>query len=103
MVTVTYRGSKEKRSKRSWTPYEIIIGQNLRPAHFIYNPEGEARELKSKCTIDIRKGETVRVETPGGGGFGDASARDKYRIERDLKDGKISPERAREYGSKAPV
>ena len=103
MEIVTYRGSKEKRSKRSWTPYEIITGQNLRSAYFIYNPEGEARELKSKCTIDIRKGETVRVETPGGGGFGDASARDNYRIERDLKDGKISSEQAGEYGSKAPV
>ena len=33
MATVTYRGSKEKRSKRSWTPYEIITGQNLRPAY----------------------------------------------------------------------
>jgi len=33
MATVTYRGSKEKLSKRSWTPYEIITGQNLRPAY----------------------------------------------------------------------
>lgn len=88
---------------RKFPPWGLAGGESGRPAHFIYNPEGEARELKSKCTIDIRKGETVRVETPGGGGFGDASARDKYRIARDLKDGKISPERAREYGSKAPV
>ena len=33
MAKVTYRGSKEKRSKRSWTPYEISTGQNLRPAY----------------------------------------------------------------------
>ena len=30
MAAVTYKGSKEKRSKCSWTPYEIITGQNLR-------------------------------------------------------------------------
>ena len=32
MATDTYKGSKEKRSKRSWTIYEIVTGQNLRPA-----------------------------------------------------------------------
>ena len=32
MATVTYKGSKDKRTNRSWTNYEIVTGQNLRPA-----------------------------------------------------------------------
>ena len=32
MATVTYKGSKNKRTNRSWTNYEIVTGQNLRPA-----------------------------------------------------------------------
>ena len=32
MATVTYKGSKDKRTNRSWTNYEILTGQNLRPA-----------------------------------------------------------------------
>ena len=32
MAKITVRGSKQPRKDRSWTTYEIVTGQNLRPA-----------------------------------------------------------------------
>ena len=31
MATVTYKVSRQPRKDRSWTNYEIVTGQNLRP------------------------------------------------------------------------
>ena len=59
------------------------------PARFILDPLGEHRELPSKCVVDVPKGGRVRVETPGGGGFGDPDARDPAALERDVRDGKV--------------
>ena len=33
--------------------------------------EGEEQELPSKALINLRKGDAIRIETPGGGGWGD--------------------------------
>jgi N-methylhydantoinase B len=41
------------------------------------------------------RGDLLRVCTPGGGGFGDPRERDRDQVERDLIEGKISPEAAR--------
>ncbi|MCV6799916.1 hydantoinase B/oxoprolinase family protein [Achromobacter ruhlandii] len=62
-------------------------------------------ELFSKtANITLAPGESVRIETPGAGGYGPAAERARSRIERDLADGKISPEAARAaYGYEAPV
>ena len=51
MATDTYKGSKEKRSKRSWTNYEIVTGQNLRPVfgQFSINQPKEPANLE--CNI----------------------------------------------------
>jgi N-methylhydantoinase B len=53
---------------------------------------GEAKPpLVSKVTdIKIRRGQKVRLETPGGGGFGDPSARDPARVARDLRLGYVT-------------
>ena len=49
--------------------------------------------------VAIRKGDRVRLVTPGGGGYGDPSKRDRAAIERDLRDGYISkPFAAKNYG-----
>ena len=55
--------------------------------------------LVSKVTdIKIRRGQTVRLETPGGGGFGDPALREPERVARDVRLGYISREAAiRDY------
>ena len=85
---------------RKFAPWGLDGGASGRPQHFILDPLGEHRELPSKCTIDVPKGGRVRVETAGGGGFGDPRERSRDAIERDVRDGKASAEASREaYGS----
>jgi N-methylhydantoinase B len=46
----------------------------------------------------VRQGQKVRLETPGGGGFGDPLARDPARVARDVRLGYVSRESAqRDY------
>jgi N-methylhydantoinase B len=69
---------------------------------FVYETDsGEATPpLVSKITdIKIRRGQKVRLETPGGGGFGDPLAREPERVARDMRLGYIGRETARrDYG-----
>ena len=54
---------------------------------------GTAHEeaLSSKtASIVLAAGETVRIETGGGGGFGDPAERDPTALARDLRAGKLS-------------
>jgi N-methylhydantoinase B len=45
--------------------------------------------------VRIRRGQKVRLETPGGGGFGDPCARDPERVARDVRLGYVSRAMAR--------
>jgi N-methylhydantoinase B len=65
---------------------------------------GTARqeELSSKtASIVLARGETIRIETPGGGGFGDPAERDPAALAADIRGGKVSLARARQdYGDR---
>lgn len=80
---------------RKFPPWGLDGGHDARPAHYILDPLGEARELPSKITIEVPKGGCVRVETPGGGGFGDPRQRDRAAVAIDRRDGKVSETAAR--------
>ena len=82
---------------RKFAPWGLMGGADGSCARFIFDPEGEHRDLPSKCTIEVPKGGCVRVETPGAGGFGDPRERDKNAVQRDLRDGKISIEAAKTF------
>lgn len=56
-------------------------------------------DLPGKGEVRVKGGETLIFETPGGGGFGSPQERSEEAIRRDLRNGLISPETAREiYG-----
>lgn len=57
--------------------------------------------LSSKVSnLVLAKGETVRIETPGGAGFGDPALRSAQALAADLLDGLVSPGCARQlYGA----
>ena len=82
---------------RKFAPWGLMGGAEGSCSRFIFDPEGEHRDLPSKCTIEVPKGGCVRVETPGAGGFGDPRERDKNAVRRDLRDGKISIESAKAF------
>jgi N-methylhydantoinase B len=63
--------------------YETDSGENTPP-------------LVSKVTdVKIKRGQKVRLETPGGGGFGDPAQRDPDKLARDVRLGYVSAEAAR--------
>jgi len=61
----------------------------------------DQENLPSKVSrIVLRAGDSVRMETPGGGGFGQPAARSAASLAGDLRDGIISAEIAlRDYGA----
>lgn len=62
-------------------------------------PDGTVRPLHGKGSVVLEPGTTLSVQTPGGGGYGPAEARDPDAVRRDLREGRISPQRARaDYG-----
>ncbi len=55
-------------------------------------------DFPGKGELRVEPGETLLFETPGGGGFGPPSARDRDALARDLRDGLVSAEAAtRDY------
>ncbi len=56
-------------------------------------------DLPSKGTMRVPAGKSLILETPGGGGFGDAAARGRDRVSDDLTNGAISTDAAQQlYG-----
>ncbi len=67
------------------------------PVKIVLN-EGTDRELvvdKSNAQHVLRKGDTVTHYTPGGGGYGSPTERDRGSVRADLDSGFISAEEAR--------
>jgi N-methylhydantoinase B len=82
-----------------FAPPGLNGGHNGRTAHYILEPEGEARVLPSKSTTRLRPGQVISVQSPGGGGYGDARLRDPQLVAYDVRLGKVTREAAlREYG-----
>ncbi|MCE2932666.1 MAG: hydantoinase B/oxoprolinase family protein, partial [Hyphomicrobiales bacterium] len=84
-------------------PFGLQGGKPAALNRFFWQTEdgGEASPpLASKVTgVKLKPGMRVRLETPGGGGFGDPARRDAARLARDLAEGYVTPEgAARDYG-----
>lgn len=74
-------------------------GGQGQPGRFVLNPDGEAKVLKSKGIDKLKRGDIVRITTPGGGGFGDPAQRDTQALAQDLADGKLTAAHIQaEYG-----
>jgi N-methylhydantoinase B len=80
-----------------YPPFGVNGGGPAMLNRFVYETDsGEATPpLISKVTdVKIRRGQKVRLETPGGGGFGDPATRDPERVARDVRFGYISRDAA---------
>ena len=81
-----------------YPPFGVNGGRPAALNRFVYETDkGEkSPPLTSKITdVKIRRGQKVRLETPGGGGFGDPAARDPALVARDVRLGYVSREAAR--------
>jgi N-methylhydantoinase B len=79
-----------------WGPWGLFGGLPGRKATYLLNPDGEVQELGSKVTVELEPGDVVSYLTCGGGGYGPPQERDPALVLRDVRDGKVSVERARE-------
>ncbi len=80
------------------SPYGLYGGKPGTPSEAIMNPDTEHHNI-GKITMDIKKGDVLRLITPGAGGWGDPLERDPKLVLKDVRDEKVSAKRAREaYG-----
>jgi N-methylhydantoinase B len=83
-------------------PFGVAGGREAVPNRFFWQSDDGERSppMVSKVTdVHLRAGQWVRLETPGGGGWGDPLARDPARVARDVRLGYVSAEAARrDYG-----
>jgi len=58
--------------RRKFRPYGLAGGMpGASGSASLIDGEGTAQVLPSKCSVQVRKGDRIRIETPGGGGWGE--------------------------------
>jgi N-methylhydantoinase B len=78
-----------------FAPRGLSSGLDGRTARFLYYADDlHPVPITSKCTFRAESNSMLVVETPGGGGYGSPYERDPESVLRDVRDGKVSPERA---------
>ena len=76
-----------------YPPFGVNGGAPAALNRFVYETDAGEKTppLVSKATdIHIRQGQKVRLETPGGGGFGEPATRDPREVARDVRLGYVS-------------
>lgn len=63
----------------------------------VYRSAGEEGPFPSKGSTVLNRGDRVTVSIGGGGGYGDPLERPRRLVEKDLRDGRVSHEAAREH------
>ena len=56
--------------RRTTGPYGLEGGESGKPGQNQVVRNGQVRNLSGKCHIEVQKGDVLKVETPGGGGYG---------------------------------
>lgn len=85
--------------RRKIRPYGLYGGRPGRPSANILNPHRNAQSLESKVTTTLHRGDVIRHEWAGGGGWGDPLERPPAEVLRDVHNEYVSPEAARrDYG-----
>ena len=80
-------------------PYGLNGGQSSYATRITITSSGETRGMPSKFLVTLNKEDVMRVEWPGGGGWGDPMERDPELVLQDAIAELITPQRAREaYG-----
>jgi N-methylhydantoinase B len=65
----------------------------------ILRADGTREEYAVVTGLEVNEGDVIRIRTGNGGGYGDPRDRDPQLVEQDVRNGFVTPERAREvYG-----
>ncbi len=77
-------------------PWGALGGLDAPVAEYVHVRGGTETRLCSKTTIELEAGDAISVRTCGGGGYGPPEEREPERVLRDVLEGKVSLERARD-------
>jgi N-methylhydantoinase B len=77
-------------------PHGVFGGHAGRIAEYVHIRDGAETRLSSKTTLDLVPGDVISVRTCGGGGYGPPEEREPERVLRDVLEGKVDPNRARD-------
>ena len=88
--------SRSSPTATSVGPWGAFGGHAGRVAEYVLVRDGEATRLGSKSTVELVPGDVISVRTCGGGGYGPPEEREPERVLRDVLEGKVSAERARD-------
>lgn len=83
--------------RERWGPHGLFGGLAGRQAYYLLNRDSEVTELGSKVTLQLKKGDLISYRTCGGGGYGPPEERDPQNVLHDVRDGKVTVERARQF------
>ena len=89
------------RGERYFTqPWGLAGGQPAASAQaWVERADGSIEEIPSKRVLTLRQGESLHVDTPGGGGYGDPLERDPEAVRQDVYDRRVTVLMARQqYG-----
>ena len=87
--------------KHTIPPNGCAGGGTGRPGDIWINPDAKsAKRLPTRyADYPLKAGDVFRLDTPGGGGYGDPSSREPDRVLSDIREGNVSIEAAeRDYG-----
>ena len=57
--------------RRETQPYGLSGGEPGSKGKCVMLRDGKEMDLPSKGSFDLKKGDIIRIQTPGGGGFGE--------------------------------
>ena len=85
-------------TKHTVAPKGIDGGSDGKTGHCTLNPgTDQSRVIPSRYSDHtLHPGDVVSLETPGGGGLGNPLERDPARVLNDVRNGYVTPQRARE-------
>jgi N-methylhydantoinase B len=66
--------------RRKQRPYGLAGGEDGRPGRNLLVTAAKPRELPGKCAFSAKAGTQLRIETPGGGGWGPPRRRKAQRV-----------------------
>jgi N-methylhydantoinase B len=73
--------------RRVVPPWGAFGGADGQPFRVTLERDGARHDVKGKETVALRPGDVVLIETSGGGGYGDPSARPPDLAARDRREG----------------
>ena len=81
-------------------PYGLCGGKSApRNTMYLYRQGGIEEEITANTLMPLMKDQRIEIRSGGGGGFGDPKSREVEKVLADIKDGLVSPEKAKvDYG-----